>query len=140
MAHLTTPLSLSFAALCFLALSHHGHAADNVVVEPGHIKVVIVGAGAAGISAAQKLLEKGVDVTVLEASEQIGGRIFSINLEDGLAPGHKGWVEAGAQYIYSAGEFPDWLEQRGYLQSLPEQHDVYFSDARGQVRETNSFS
>jgi monoamine oxidase len=70
-----------------LLLSLASHAVD---IEPGHIKVVVVGAGAAGISAAQKLLEKGVDVTILEAAEQIGGRIQSLNLSEGLAPEFSG--------------------------------------------------
>lgn len=40
-------------------------------------RVLIVGAGAAGIYAAQFLLQQGIDVTVLEASSKAGGRIQS---------------------------------------------------------------
>ncbi len=43
-----------------------------------HHKVVIVGAGLAGIGAAQKLFEAGIDdVLILEAQSKIGGRVLS---------------------------------------------------------------
>ena len=39
-------------------------------------KIVIVGAGAAGIAAASRLLQKGEnDFIILEANDRIGGRI-----------------------------------------------------------------
>jgi monoamine oxidase len=45
------------------------------IVSPPH--VVVVGAGAAGITAAFALVQAGVDVTILEASpSRIGGRIY----------------------------------------------------------------
>lgn len=41
-------------------------------------KIVIVGAGASGIAAASKLFEYGFgDVTILEAEDRIGGRIYT---------------------------------------------------------------
>ena len=39
------------------------------------LPVVVVGAGLAGLSAAQSLIEAGIDVRVLEASTKIGGRV-----------------------------------------------------------------
>ncbi|KAG4077866.1 hypothetical protein HA402_013800 [Bradysia odoriphaga] len=55
-------------------------------------KIVIVGAGASGISAAVKLLENGYDdIVVLEAENRIGGRVYSI-------PFGKGFVDLGAQW------------------------------------------
>ena len=44
-------------------------------------KVIIVGGGLSGIYLAS-LLEKGYEVTILEARERIGGRIFSIDSHD----------------------------------------------------------
>ena len=42
-------------------------------------KVVVVGAGAAGVAATVRLMENGVqDIVVLEAEDRIGGRIHSI--------------------------------------------------------------
>lgn len=45
--------------------------------------VVVVGAGAAGLTAAAKLAEAGADVVVLEAHDRIGGRIQTIELGPG---------------------------------------------------------
>ena len=42
-----------------------------------HPDVVVVGAGAAGISAAHKLIQLGLSVTVVEAANRIGGRCWT---------------------------------------------------------------
>ncbi|MGB5926909.1 MAG: FAD-dependent oxidoreductase, partial [Cyclobacteriaceae bacterium] len=46
-------------------------------------KVAIIGAGLAGLSSAYELLKCGVDVTLFEASERIGGRLYSKKFEEG---------------------------------------------------------
>ena len=58
-------------------------------------RVVVVGAGLAGLTAADRLVAAGVEVTVLEASSRIGGRTFTRRAEfiDGRA------AEAGAEWI-----------------------------------------
>lgn len=59
-------------------------------------KIVIIGAGLSGISAACKLIENGIDdFLVLEAESRIGGRIYSI--EFGGA-GKK--IDLGGQWIH----------------------------------------
>lgn len=42
-------------------------------------RVVIIGAGASGLTAASKLLAKGFkNVIILEAEQRIGGRIYTV--------------------------------------------------------------
>jgi len=57
--------------------------------------VVVAGAGLAGLAAAWRLQSWGCDVTVLEARERIGGRVWTIR--DGFAHGQH--AEAGADMI-----------------------------------------
>lgn len=52
-------------------------AADPVSAAGRGLKVVVVGAGMAGLSAAARLAESGAEVVVLEARDRIGGRIFT---------------------------------------------------------------
>lgn len=63
------------------------------------VDVLVVGAGAAGLSAARNLLRAGKSVIVLEARDRIGGRIHTIHGEGFSFP-----VEAGAEFIH--GDLP----------------------------------
>ena len=44
---------------------------------PSGSDVIIIGAGAAGLSAAKELGQLGLTYTVVEASHRIGGRVYS---------------------------------------------------------------
>jgi monoamine oxidase len=69
--------------------------------------VVIIGAGAAGLSAARLLSERGVDVVVLEARERVGGRVFTHRDRGTSIP-----IELGAEFIHgSAPELSEILTQ-----------------------------
>lgn len=56
-------------------------------------RVVVVGAGLAGLAAAGHLVREGLDVTVLEARDRVGGRVEGGFLADGTP------VELGGQWI-----------------------------------------
>jgi monoamine oxidase len=57
------------------------------------VRAVVVGAGLAGLVAADELVRGGVEVVVLEARDRVGGRVWSQRLPNGAV------VEMGAEYI-----------------------------------------
>ena len=63
------------------AVRHPGPAGAARTTEPRH--VVVVGGGIAGLAAATVLAERGVRVSLFEASDRFGGRVASWPLGDG---------------------------------------------------------
>ncbi len=59
-------------------------------------RVVVVGAGLAGLAAARQLADHGVDVVVVEARDRIGGRVWPARLPSGLQ------VDLGATWVHGA--------------------------------------
>lgn len=54
-----------------------GLIAANAIAQTDARRVGILGAGASGLAAAQSLSERGIDVTVLEGRNRVGGRIWT---------------------------------------------------------------
>lgn len=89
-------------------------------------KVVIIGAGLAGLSAAYELTQAGHDCVVLEAQTRAGGRVLTLRapFSDGL------YAEAGAMFIpdshyltlHYVNRFNLPLDPRLPSKSLPVQH------------------
>lgn len=59
-------------------------------------RTVVVGAGFAGLSAASQLHRAGHDVTVLEARDRVGGRVWS---EEIATPAGPRIIERGAEFV-----------------------------------------
>ena len=57
------------------------------------MRAVVVGAGFAGLAAADDLQRAGWEVTVLEARDRVGGRVWSQRLDNGAL------VEMGAEFV-----------------------------------------
>ena len=68
----------------------------SIVATKEQQHVVVVGAGLAGLSCASHLARRGCKVTVLEARDRLGGRVFT--LRDWQGDYH---VEGGAEFIDS---------------------------------------
>jgi monoamine oxidase len=64
--------------------------------------VVIVGAGVAGLAAADRLAADGVNITVLEARDRIGGRVLTVRPPGVVTP-----IELGAEFVH--GRVPETL-------------------------------
>ncbi|MDE0759198.1 MAG: FAD-dependent oxidoreductase, partial [Pseudomonadales bacterium] len=58
--------------------------------------VIIIGAGAAGLSAAKELTRQRLRYTLVEASHRIGGRAYS----EEIAPNN--WFDLGCSYLHQA--------------------------------------
>lgn len=58
-----------------------------------HRRVIVIGAGAAGLMAALDLHDADIDVTVLEARDRVGGRIHTVRFPNGR------WANAGAEWV-----------------------------------------
>jgi monoamine oxidase len=77
--------------------SARSHQAGN----SGSEKVVVLGAGLAGLGAAYNLMNRGYDVTVLEAQDRPGGRVLTVR--DGFQNG--GFAEMGAVRVIDTHEY-----------------------------------
>jgi len=60
-------------------------------------KVVVIGAGIAGLTTAYRLQQQEVDVELYEARSRVGGRILSVQINDQIG-------ELGAQSLFDGGE------------------------------------
>jgi monoamine oxidase len=93
--------------------------------------VVIIGAGIAGLSAAQALANAGHAVTVVEARDRIGGRIHTSHAWPGLP------VDLGASWIHGAEGNPvTALAERAGASTVPTSYDssqLHISSALAQA-------
>jgi monoamine oxidase len=84
-----------FSTAALSAPSFDAPSANRKVFQPTGIapkKVIVIGAGLAGLSAAFELTQTGHGVTVLEARNRSGGRVYTLRdpFSDGM------YAEAGA--------------------------------------------
>jgi monoamine oxidase len=61
------------------------------------VRIAVIGAGLAGLAAADVLRREGADVVVLEARDRVGGRVWSAPFAGGVA-------ERGAEFVFGGDE------------------------------------
>src|SRR6188472_429029 len=97
------------------------------------LRVVVGGAGLAGLSAAKALESRGAAVTIVEARDRVGGRVWT--LRDGFAA--RQHAEAGADLIEEEQEHVLKLARELGLRPVRILRDgfgFYGPDARGRRR------
>jgi monoamine oxidase len=100
-------------------------------------KVIVIGAGFSGLSAAHELVTAGYDVTVLEARNRVGGRVITFR---DLVPGKH--VEGGGELIGS--NHPTWVSYAEKFKlkflDVTEEEDLEFPIVLGGKRLTGEES
>ncbi|MCA9033329.1 MAG: FAD-dependent oxidoreductase, partial [Planctomycetaceae bacterium] len=97
----------SLAASLGLVLSSRLAISEDKSRQANGKRIVVIGAGFSGLACAFELLQAGYDVTVVEARNRVGGRVFSSNARSGneFIKGRN--VEFGAELIGS--NHPLWV-------------------------------
>ena len=83
--------------------------------------VLVVGAGAAGLAAAERLAASGRRVELIEARDRVGGRMHTLTAPESPYP-----VELGPEFVQgTSAELIDRIEAAGLgLEAVPERHQV----------------
>src|SRR6516162_5572599 len=89
---------------------------------------VIVGAGAAGLTTARELARAGKKVTILEARDRCGGRIYPLPAEEFGYP-----AEGGAEFVHGAAPVTRALMREAQLSLSPIVGSSWSTRSRGVV-------
>ena len=99
----------------------------------GKPKIVIVGAGLAGLTAAYELRKRGINATIYEANNRVGGRVLTVR--DVIAPGLV--TEYGGEFIDSGHTYMRKLAREFRLplqdvksSSRKSKKELYYFDGR----------
>jgi len=91
------------------------------------LRIVVIGAGFAGLACADRLVALGHDVTVLEARDRVGGRVRSQE----LVPGDRHTVvERGAEFVLSGYDVMQAMAGRFDLPIAPSGMSYYVREPR----------
>src|SRR5207237_1068283 len=102
----------------------HGHSS----------RVVVIGAGAAGLAAARCLHERDVEVVVLEARDRVGGRVWTLHPDSLALP-----VELGAEFLHGEAQELIDIARSAKLRTLDIADDRRWISSRGRLRLEDDF-
>ena len=96
-------------------------------------RTIVIGAGFAGLAAADRLAERGADVLVLEARDRVGGRVWSERLE---GPAGAAVIERGAEFVLDGYDELRRLAAREDLALVDTGMSYYVREPRGVAART----
>jgi monoamine oxidase len=96
--------------------------------------VIVIGAGAAGLAAADELARKGRRALVLEARERVGGRCWTRRMPGLAIP-----VELGAEFLHGEAKLTRALLRKAGLRAVDSVREQRFLE-RGRLRRINAFA
>ena len=91
-------------------------------------RTIVIGAGFAGLAAADRLAERGADVLVLEARDRVGGRVWSDRIEGPAGPAV---IERGAEFVLDGYDALRGLAAREGLDLVDTGMSYYVREPRG---------
>lgn len=102
---------------------------------PTNPDVVVIGAGAAGLTAARTLIDAGKSVVVIEAADRVGGRAYTDNTSVGIPFDH------GCSWLTGPADAP--LVEKAYAWNYTLKNHVtagesFFVDGRPATRDENT--
>ncbi|MFF0248516.1 flavin monoamine oxidase family protein [Streptosporangium sandarakinum] len=129
-----------FAAMGALGLAPDSQPSDYVPPQPsdfslkgkGAAKVVIIGAGVAGLTCAYELGKAGYDCTVLEAADRVGGRNLTLRGGDRLpekdGPDQTAGFGEGVYFNAGPGRIAQWMIAMDYCRELGVPLEVFVNN------------
>lgn len=107
---------------------------------PRQSKIVIIGAGPSGLCAAYELKRAGMNVTVLEASQRVGGRVITIR--EPFSAGLHG--EGGAMRIprnhFLVHEYLDHFDMKDQLELFEQENKIIYLSGYGKTITYDEFN
>ncbi len=89
-------------------------------MNPETAEILIIGAGAAGLMAARELSRAGKKVTIIEARDRIGGRIYSLDEKVFGYP-----AQGGAEWIHGTAPISKAIAHEAGLTLIPEDGEIW---------------